>query len=350
MAGNGDATRRDPLAAKTAGSALETWLSANVEAYSGPSRIEKFSGGQSNPTFLLTAASGSYVLRRKPMGATLPSAHAVDREFRVLNALRQTDVPVPRVHALCRDEGVAGSMFYLMDRVPGRVFWDPRLPDFTRAERAEIFDSLNATIATIHGLDPAAIGLGDFGRTGDYLQRQVNRWTKQYRAAETGFNAAMEDLIAWLPQNMPAEGETRLVHGDYRLDNVLIDPTEPRVAAVLDWELSTLGDPRADFAYHAMTWRFAPDLFRGLAGVDLASLGIPDEASYVSAYARRTGFDPRSDWKFFLVLSMFRIASILQGIAKRAEDGTASDARAAEVGGIARPIAERAARLLSEGV
>lgn len=350
MAGHASATQNDPLSAATAGAALETWLSQNVERYRGPSRVEKFSGGQSNPTFRLGAASGSYVLRRKPLGETLPSAHAVDREFRVLQALQATDVPVPRVHALCTDDAVAGSMFYVMDLVPGRVFWDPRLPDLSAEERTSIFDSLNRTIAAIHRLDPDAVGLGDYGRKGDYLQRQVSRWTKQYRAAETEHNAAMEDLIAWLPQNLPAEGETRLVHGDYRLDNVLIHPSEPRITAVLDWELSTLGDPRADFAYHAMTWRFAPDLFRGLAGVELAALGIPDERTYVESYAARSGFDPRGDWTFFLVLSMFRIASILQGIAKRAMDGTAADARAVEVGAKARPIAERAARLLSEGV
>lgn len=338
----------DPLGQGQAGPALEAWLRAEVDGYRGPSRVTAFAGGQSNPTFRLTAASGEYVLRRRPIGPTLPSAHAVDREFRVLRALAGSGIPVPRVHALCADPQVAGSMFYVMDLVPGRVFWDPRLPDLTPAERAGIFASMNRVIADIHVLDPAALGLGDYGRPGDYLARQVSRWTRQYRAAEMEPNPAMEDLIAWLEANRPPEGETRLVHGDYRLDNVLIHPTEPRVVAVLDWELSTLGDPRADFAYHAMSWRFAPDLFRGLEGVDFATLGIPDEDSYVAAYVARTGVDPRPHWRFFLLLSMFRIAAILQGIARRARDGSAADRHAAEIGAKAVPIAQRAARLLAE--
>lgn len=339
----------DPLSAENAGSALETWLADNVPNYQGPARLDRFAGGQSNPTFRLTATSGQYVLRRKPMGQTLPSAHAVDREFRVLHALQETDVPVPPVHALCTDDAVAGAMFYVMDLVPGRVFWDPRLPELTPAERKGIFDSMNATIAAIHRLDPVAVGLGDFGRHENYLARQISRWTRQYRASEIEPNPAMEALITWLPENLPAEGEARLVHGDYRLDNVLIHPTEPRIVAVLDWELSTLGDPRADFAYHAMTWRFAPDLFRGLAGSDFAALGIPNEADYVAAYAERSGFDPRSHWRFFLILGMFRLAAILQGIAKRAQEGTAADAKAAEVGAQAGPIAARALQLLEKG-
>ena len=339
----------DPLASERTSGALEAWLAAHVVDFRGPARIEKFAGGQSNPTFKLTAPSGAYVLRRKPLGETLPSAHAVDREFRVLAALQATDVPVPRVHALCLDKAVAGAMFYVMDLVPGRVFWDPRLPELSKADRGQVFDSLNATIATIHSLDPNALGLADFGRSGDYLQRQIARWTRQYRSAETEPNPAVEDLIAWLPANAPAEGETRLVHGDFRLDNVLIHPREPRVVAVLDWELSTLGDARADFAYHAMTWRIAPALFRGLEGEDLENLGVPDEAAYVEAYVRRTGLDPRPHWRFFLVLSLFRIAAIMQGIARRARDGTAADSAAAKYGATVRPLAERAVRLLREG-
>lgn len=346
MSSADDAAVTDPLSGDSAPQALEAWLAQSVSGYSGPSQLSRFSGGQSNPTFRLTAPSGSYVLRRKPIGETLPSAHAVDREFRVLSALGPTDVPVPRVHALCEDPSVAGAMFYVMDLVPGRVFWDPRLPDLGRDDRSGIFDSMNRTIAAIHKLDPAAVGLDDYGRHENYLARQVSRWTRQYRAAETAHDPAMEKLIEWLPENMPSEGPARLVHGDYRLDNVLIHPEEPRIAAVLDWELSTLGDPRADFAYHAMTWRFAPDLFRGLEGVDFAGLGIPDEDAYVAAYAERSGFDPRADWDFFLILSMFRIAAILQGIAKRAEDGTAADAKAKSVGAKARPISRRAADLL----
>lgn len=338
----------DPLVGPDgrAGPALEAWLSAHVAGYSGPAQVSAFAGGQSNPTFRLAARSGHYVLRRRPIGPTLPSAHAVDREFRVLSALADSGIPVPPVHALCTDTQVAGSMFYVMDLVPGRVFWDPRLPELTAGDRSAIFASMNRVIADIHNLDPVALGLGDYGRSRNHLARQVDRWTRQYRAAEMEPNPAMEELIAWLGSNLPAEGPTRLVHGDYRLDKVLIHPTEPRIVAVLDWELSTLGDPRADFAYHAMSWRLAPALFRGLEGVDFAALGIPDEAAYVADYVARTGIDPRPDWHFFLLLSMFRIASILQGIARRAHDGTAADRHAAEVGARAIPISQRAVRLL----
>lgn len=325
--------------------ALAVWLKRNVRGFQGPYSAEKIAGGQSNPTFRITASSGTYILRAKPLGDTLPSAHAVDREFRVLSALAGTDVPVPVVHALCTDDAVIGAMFYVMDYVPGHVFWDPRLPDFTPADRAAVFDSMNRQIALIHMLEPEAIGLGDHGRRGNYLERQVSRWTRQYRAAATGENDAMERLIEWLPRNLPPEGQTRLVHGDYRLDNLLIAPDRPEVVAVLDWELSTLGDPIADFAYHAMTWRLAPDLFRGLAGVDLAALGIPGEQDYLDAYLARTGFARPEAWEFHLVLSMFRIASILQGIARRAIDGTAANADAVEIGAKAVPIAEIAWQL-----
>lgn len=340
------ATTTDPLDGQIAPAALERWLADHVQGYRGPAALSRFAGGQSNPTFRLDAPSGSYVLRRRPIGETLPSAHAVDREFRVLSALAATDVPVPRVHALCQNADVAGSMFYVMDLVPGRLFWAPTLPDLSVADRQGIFASMNDVIAAIHRLRPADVGLADYGRPGDYLQRQVSRWTRQYRAAELAPIPAMEALIDWLPANLPAEGEARLVHGDYRLDNVLIHPTEPRIVAVLDWELSTLGDPRADFAYHAMTWRLAPQLFRGLEGSDFAALGIPSESAYVADYVRKSGFDPRPDWNFFLVLSMFRIASILQGIAHRAVTGTAANADAAEVGAKAGPIADRALRII----
>lgn len=346
MAQHHSASIDDPLAGPLAPRELEAWLSGHVAGYAGPSSLSRFSGGQSNPTFRLDAPSGSYVLRRKPLGETLPSAHAVDREYRVLAALAATDIPVPRVHALCVDDAVAGSAFYVMDLVPGRLFWTPTLPELSPADRRGIFASMNDVIAAIHRLRPDELGLSDYGRPGNYLERQVSRWTRQYRASEMDRIAAMEALIAWLPENMPAEGETRLVHGDYRLDNVLIHPREPRIVAVLDWELSTLGDPRADFAYHAMTWRLAPQLFRGLEGVDFDGLGIPGEGDYVADYARKSGFDPRADWNFFLVLSMFRIASILQGIAHRAVAGTAANADAAEVGAKARPIAERALRII----
>ncbi|EHK54818.1 phosphotransferase family protein [Allomesorhizobium alhagi] len=324
---------------------LTRWLSATIPGFRGEIRLERTAGGQSNPTFRLRATDLDLVLRSKPAGPTLPSAHAVDREFRVMEALRGTGVPVPCVRALCGDESVIGTVFYVMDYVPGRVFWDPRLIDLDRAERSAIFNSMNETIARIHSLDVAAIGLRDYGRAGAYAERQVARWTRQYRASEIDPNPAMDWLIDWLPRNLPPDGPTRLVHGDYRLDNLLIHPTEPRVVAVLDWELSTLGDPMADFAYHMMSWRLRPELFRGLAGTDFAGTGIPDEQTYLARYVERTGLSDTRHWKFFLVLSMFRIAAIMQGIAKRALDGTASNADAAEIGAKARPISEVAVEL-----
>lgn len=333
-------------------SALLAWMKNNVADFRGPIVIDRFQGGQSNPTFLVAAGSGDYVLRRKPVGETLPTAHAVDREFRVLKALEGSGVPVPRVHALCTDVDVLGSMFYVMDRVPGRTFWDPRLPDQSPTERAAIFQSMNETIARIHAIDLEVAGLADYGRHGAYVERQVARWSRQYHASETVPNPAMDRLIAWLPEHIPAENETCLVHGDYRLDNLLIHPTEPRVVAVLDWELSTLGDPLADFAYHMMSWRIPPSLFRGLAGFDFAGSGVPDEKSYLAAYLHRNNIAPPAAWEFYIVLSLFRIASILQGIARRAIDGSANDPHAVSVGAKALPISELAwsiARKLDRG-
>lgn len=325
--------------------ALGHWMSENIPGFRGPVELSKFEGGQSNPTFRIDAASGRYVLRRKPLGTVLPGAHAVDREFRVLSAMRDAGVPVAPVHALCLDESVIGSIFYVMDFVDGRIFWDPRLPELTRPERSAIFASMNDNIARIHSLSPEEIGLSDFGRSGDYLKRQVARWTRQFDAARLEDNPAMDQLIAWLPEHIPAEHPARLVHGDYRLDNVLIHPTEPRIVAVLDWELSTIGNPIADFAYHMLSWHFAPDLFRGLAGADLEALGIPDEAAYLDRYLKSTGLERPDDWEFYLILSMFRIASILQGIAKRSVDGSATDAKAAEIGAKAVPISQLAWQL-----
>jgi aminoglycoside phosphotransferase (APT) family kinase protein len=321
---------------------LETWLRGHVEGFRGPVAAERFSGGQSNPTYKLTAGSGNYVLRRKPPGPLLPSAHAVDREFRVMHALADTPVPVPRVYALCEDESVIGSAFYLMEHLDGRIFWDQRLPGIAPADRAAMFGSMNAVIAALHVVDYEAVGLSDFGRPGNYMARQIARWTRQYRASETGTIAEMDRLIDWLPQHLPPEAPAAVVHGDYRMDNLVFHKIEPRVIGVLDWELSTIGDPLADFAYHCLTWRVTPELFRGLAGIDFAALGIPAEPVYLAAYCRRTGRDAISGWEFYMAYGLFRIAAILQGIAKRAIDGTAAGADAAEQGRLARPLAEQA--------
>ena len=321
---------------------LATWCAARVPGFQGPLSAHRFAGGQSNPTYRLSSPSGDYVLRRKPPGPLLPSAHAVDREYRVLHALQATPVPVPRVHALCEDDSVIGSAFYVMEFLDGRVLMDARLPGMTPADRAAIFDSMNATIAALHSVDPVAVGLADYGRPGNYMVRQVSRWTKQYRASETIPIKEMDALIDWLAARTPPDGRVSIVHGDYRLDNLMLHPIEPRGIALLDWELSTLGDPIADFAYHCMAWRIPPDLFRGLAGEDLAALGIPSEQDYVAAYCRRTGRDSIPDWEFFMVYGIFRIAAILQGIAKRALDGTAAASDATELGAKARPLAELA--------
>jgi aminoglycoside phosphotransferase (APT) family kinase protein len=321
---------------------LESWLHDNIEGFRAPLAAEQFEGGQSNPTYKLVSGAGSYVLRRKPLGQLLPSAHAVDREYRVMRALAGTAVPVPKVYALCEDDAVIGSAFYVMEFLDGRIFWDPRLPGLAPAERRAMFQSMNAVIAELHSVDYAAVGLAEFGRPGNYMARQVARWSRQYQASETEKQPAMDQLIEWLPCHLPPEGEARIVHGDYRIDNLIYHPTEPRVIGVLDWELSTIGDPLADFAYHAMAWRVRPELFRGLAGVDFAPLGIPTEAEYVAAYCARTGRGRVADWEFYMVYSLFRMAAIMQGIAKRAIDGTAASREAVDLGGLARPFGEQA--------
>ncbi len=321
---------------------LEAWFASVVPGFAGPLRATRFAGGQSNPTYRLDGARASYVLRRKPPGVLLPSAHQVDREFRVMKALAGTGVPVPRMVGLCDDPAVIGSMFFVMEHVPGRVFMDARLPGMAPAARAAAYDSMNATIAALHSVDAGAVGLGDFGRPGAYMARQISRWTKQYRASETVPIPAMDRLIEWLGAYTPPEGRVSIVHGDYRMDNLMLHPTQPRAVALLDWELSTLGDPIADFAYHVMVWRIAPDLFRGLAGEDLGALGIPSEAAYVAQYCARTGRAAIADWEYYIVYGIFRIAAILQGIAKRALDGTAEAADAVELGARARPLAEQA--------
>jgi aminoglycoside phosphotransferase (APT) family kinase protein len=305
-------------------------------------RIEQFKGGQSNPTYcIFSNENKKFVLRRKPPGKLLPSAHAVDREFKVISALHKQGFPVAKPHALCEDESVIGTMFYVMDCVEGRVLWDQSLPGMSRGERGAIWDELNRVIARLHSIDYREAGLEDFGRPGNYIERQVARWSKQYRASETERVEAMDNLIDWLPRNIPPEAGTAVVHGDYRLDNTIFHPTEPRILAVLDWELSTLGDPLADFAYHCMSWHIPPGSFRGIAGLDLAQLGIPSESEYVDLYCSRTGragIDP-SHWDFYLAYNLFRIAAILQGIKKRVVEGTAASAHAADAGSRVQPLA-----------
>lgn len=320
---------------------LSAWMQAHVAGFQGPLTMTRLAGGQSNPTWRVEAASGRYVLRQKPVGKVLPSAHQVDREYRVMKALGATDVPVPRMLALCEDDSVMGSMFFVMEYLEGRTLWDPRLPDMTPAERGAVFEAMNDAIAKISLVDPVAVGLGDYGRQGGYVERQISRWSKQYRASETVSIPSMDALIDWLPQAMPTTPEeVRIAHGDFRLDNLLFHPTEPRVLGVLDWELSTLGDPFADFAYNVMVWRIVPGIFRGLGGVDLAALGIPTESDYIDLWCAKTGRERPENFDFYIILSLFRIAAIVQGIAKRAQDGTANDPKAAEMGKVAGPLAD----------
>jgi len=319
---------------------LAQYLSANIEGFVGPLQVGQFEGGQSNPTFLLVTPGRRYVLRRKPPGKLLPSAHAVDREYRVITALRQANIPVARSWVLCMDDSVIGTAFYVMEYVDGRVLWDQSLPGMSRAERAAIYDEMNRVIAALHKVDYHAIGLDDYGKPGNYLERQISRWTKQYRASETEKIEAMEKLIEWLPQHIPPQDETSVVHGDYRLDNVIFHRTEPRILAVLDWELSTLGHPLADFAYHCMYFRLTPGEFRGIGGLDLHALGIPSEEEYVAAYCRRTGRTRIEHWDYYMAYNMFRLAGIVQGIMGRVVQGTAVSQKAIESGKRARPMAE----------
>ena len=319
---------------------LERYLREHVEGFSGKLEVEQFKGGQSNPTFMLKAAERRYVLRRKPPGKLLPSAHAVDREYRVITALHASGFPVAKTYCLCEDDTIIGTAFYVMDYVAGRVLWDPSLPDIRKEQRGAYFDELNRVIAMLHSVDYAGVGLGDYGKPGNYIERQINRWIKQYRASETERIEAMENLIEWLPKNIPQGDETTIVHGDYRMDNVMFHPTEPKILAVLDWELSTLGHPLADFSYHCMTWRLTPGQFRGMMGIDFKALGIPTEQEYVAAYCRRTGRDHIANWDFYMAYNMFRLAGILQGIMGRVNDGTAASAHALEQGKRARPMAE----------
>ena len=319
---------------------LDRYLRDHIEGYRGPLQAEQFRGGQSNPTFLLRTPERRYVLRRKPPGKLLPSAHAVDREYRVISAVHGAGIPVARTHTLCMDDAVIGTAFYVMQYVEGRVLWDGSLPGVPREQRRAIYEELNRVIAALHQVDYTAIGLSDFGKPGNYLERQIARWSKQYRASETERIEAMESLMEWLPQHIPAGDHTCIVHGDYRLDNVIFHASEPRILAVLDWELSTLGHPLADFAYHCMAWRLMPGEFRGIGGLDLATLGIPSEEEYVAMYCRRTGRSTIPNWDYYLAYNMFRLAAILQGIMGRVVDGTASSQHAIESGRRARPMAE----------
>ena len=323
---------------------LLNYLAAHIDGFAGPMLITRFNDGQSNPTYRIDTPNRCYVMRAKPAPAAqlLPSAHAVDREFRVQSALSESAVPVARMHCLCEDESVIGVAFYVMDFVDGRIFWDQSLPGMTTLQRSALYDELNRVIAALHSVDFAALGLETYGKPGNFFQRQIDRWTRQYRACEIDHIAAMEELIAWLPAHIPHEDEPQvsLVHGDYRIDNVIFHPTEPRILAVIDWELSTLGHPLADFAYHLVSWHATPGVARGLDGLDLKSLGIPAEAEYIAAYERRIGRDVEGDWNFYLAYNLFRLAAIVQGIAKRSKEGTASSPMAEEVGRHATPLAE----------
>ena len=328
--------------------ALGNYLEQQIASFSKLRSAEKFAGGQSNPTFLLKADSGQYVLRRKPPGELLASAHAVDREFRVLKALAQTPVPVARALHLCADDGVIGSMFYVMEFVDGRVFWDSALPEVEQGKRGAYYQDLIKVLAAMHDVDVDAVGLGDYGKPGNYYERQIGRWAKQYRAAETGNIPAMEKLLQWLPANIPADdGQVSLIHGDYCLANVMYHSEQAAIVAVLDWELSTLGHPFAGLAYCCMRLRLPPQSdVRGLGDLDRDALGIPDEASIIRQYCKLRGIDGIDNWNFYLAFSFFRLASICQGVAKRALDGNASSRKAIEVGKMTAPLAQMAVDLI----
>jgi aminoglycoside phosphotransferase (APT) family kinase protein len=312
--------------------ALERWMAGHVEGFAGPMRVEQFRGGQSNPTYKLVTAERAYVLRRKPSGQLLKGAHAVDREARVLIGLEKANFPVAHVYGVCTDDAVIGSWFYVMEMVEGRIFWDATLPEIDRGSRPAYFDAMNAAMAALHQVDYTAVGLGDYGRPGSYFARQIARWSKQYLEDEAaGRDPHMDKLVAWLPDHIPDDGdETAVVHGDFRIDNMIFHPTEPRILAVLDWELSTLGHPLADFAYNAMMYRMPPHIVAGLGGADLAALNLPTEADYLAAYCRRTGRSGMPGYGFYLAFNFFRLAAIFHGIKGRVLRGAAASAQAAE--------------------
>ena len=338
--------------------ALERWLTVHLPGFAGPLSIEKFPGGQSNPTYRLVTPARAYVMRAKPgpVAKLLPSAHAIEREFRVMQALAHTKVPVPRMLALCEDESVIGRAFYVMEHVEGRVLWDQSLPGMTPEQRHAHYLEMNRVLAALHRVDVQAVGLADYGKPGNYFERQIARWSKQYVASITDPIPEMEALMAWLPAHLPDMARDErwacVVHGDYRLDNLMFHPTEPRIVAVLDWELSTLGHPLADFSYHCMSWHIEPGAFRGIAGLDWAALGIPSEDEYIERYCEQTGFATpealRRDWPFYLAYNAFRLAAILQGIAKRVELGIASSAQARQSAAGARPLAQLAWRFAQQ--
>jgi aminoglycoside phosphotransferase (APT) family kinase protein len=322
---------------------LEDYLKVHVEGFQGPLTIEQFKGGQSNPTFKLSTPEKNYVMRAKPgpLAKLLPSAHAIEREYKVQSALANTDVPVATMYCLCEDEAVIGRAFYIMDCVEGRVLWDQGLAGASNQEREAIYDEMNRVISALHTVDYQAVGLADYGKPGNYFARQIGRWSKQYLASETETIASMNQLIEWLPHHIPPGDDTTIVHGDFRLDNMIFDAKTAKVRAVLDWELSTLGHPMADFSYHCMSYHIPPGAFRGIAGLDLAALGIPSEADYIARYVRRCGRQvPQENWDFYMAYNLFRLAAILQGIMKRVVDGTASNQQAQDSGSRAKLLAE----------
>tara|TARA_B100000678_G_scaffold140223_1_gene116997 strand:+ start:7204 stop:8274 length:1071 start_codon:yes stop_codon:yes gene_type:complete len=308
---------------------LARWMAEHVDGFEGPLAIEQFKGGQSNPTYKLITSRKTYVLRRKPPGPLLKGAHAVEREVEVLRGLAKADFPVARVHALCTDDTVIGTWFYIMDMVEGRIFWDAKIPEVGSKERAALFDAMNATIAQLHKIDYVTVGLGEFGKAGNYFERQIARWSRQYLADNAaGRDPYLDRLIEWLPANIPEGDETAIAHGDFRIDNLIFHPSEPRVLAVLDWELSTLGHPGADFAYHSMMYRMPPHIVAGLAGADLGALGVPDEAAYVAQYCRRVGRTSMPGYDFYVAFNFFRLAAIFHGIKGRVLRGNAANAQA----------------------
>lgn len=328
-------------------SKLAAYLEQYIEGFRGPLHAEKFSGGQSNPTFKISAASGNYVLRRKPPGELLKSAHAVDREYRVMSALATTAVPVAKTYHLCEDENIIGSMFYVMEYIDGRVMWDPTLPEVSAENRHAIYSEMNRVLAALHSVDINKVGLADYGKPGNYFERQIGRWSKQYLASQTETIPEMDALMTWLPANLPQDdGSVSLVHGDFRLDNMMFHPQENRVLALVDWELSTLGHPYADLAYQCMQLRMDHSgAMPGLGGIDRAKLGIPSEEDYIQLYCERRGLDGIPDWNFYLVFSFFRFASILQGVKKRALEGNASSEKAMQMGELVVPLAQQAVAL-----